>query len=309
MSTEPGRGRRRLSVVLRWALLGLVVAGFVLAVGDRWDEVVQRMSALEPAVLAGCLALAVVGLVGSWWSWAAVLDDFGSRVPRRPSARMFFVGQLGKYVPGSVWPVVVQMRMGRELGVPRTRVALSFAVTLGISVAVGLLVGLLSLPSLLAGTERAYALVLLLVPVGLVALHPRVLNRGLGLLLRLARRDPLEQPLAGSAIVRSCAGALVFWLVGGLHVWLLAVAFGADPLAVLPVALGGFALAFCTGPLLVVLPAGAGVREAVMTVVLATALPVGAAVAVALTSRVLLLVADGLVAAVAALVGRSPRVR
>ena len=68
-----------------------------------------------------------------------------------PAARLFFVAQLGKYLPGSVWPVVAQMRMGRELGIPRQRTALAFLLTLGLSVLVGMLVGLSALPALLRG--------------------------------------------------------------------------------------------------------------------------------------------------------------
>jgi glycosyltransferase 2 family protein len=133
-----------------------------------------------------------------------------------------------------------------------------------------------------------------------VLLVPRVINSLLGRALRVLRRGPLDVPVAGRDIVRGSLWTLVYFVVQGSHVWVLAMGLGADPVASFPVAIGGFAIAFALGPLLVVLPAGAGVREAVLVLLLATVLPTTDAVAVALTSRGLLMVTDGLFAAVSA---------
>jgi uncharacterized membrane protein YbhN (UPF0104 family) len=74
-----------------------------------------------------------------------------------------------------------------------------------------------------------------------------------------------------------------------------------------------FALAWVAGFLVVVAPAGAGVREAVLVVGFAAFLPAGQLLTMAVLSRVLLILADVLLAAAvagAALVrkGRSPAV-
>jgi uncharacterized membrane protein YbhN (UPF0104 family) len=142
------------------------------------------------------------------------------------------------------------------------------------------------------------------VPLVLALLVPRVINELLTRALKLLRRPPLDQPLSGRAIFRGSLWTLAFWFVFGLHVWVLAVGLGADPLAALPVAIGGFALAFSIGPLLVVLPAGAGVREAVLVVLLSSVLPTPEATAVALTSRGLLMATDGLLALAGAVLPR-----
>ncbi len=47
---------------------------------------------------------------------ACLLNDLGSPLPPAGSLRVFFLGQLGKYVPGSVWPAVAQMELGRDYG-------------------------------------------------------------------------------------------------------------------------------------------------------------------------------------------------
>lgn len=289
-------------------LVVVMVVAFGWALSGLWAEIVDRLGDQDPEVLLGSLALALAGVWMSFELWRGTLSALGSPVARRPAARLFFVSQLGKYLPGSVWPVVAQMRMGRELGIPRQRMGLAFLLTLGLSVLVGLLVGLVALPALLRAEGRGVLLGLLVLPVLLSLLVPSVLNRLLSRGLRMVRRPPLDAPLAGRDIVRAVLWTLAFWVVYGGHVWLLAVGLGADPLRALPVAIGGFAVAFSIGPLLVVLPAGAGVREAVVVVLLAGLLTTPEATAVALTSRGVLMLTDGLLALAAGAL-RAPRAR
>jgi glycosyltransferase 2 family protein len=298
--------RTALSTLLATAL----VAAFVWALAGKWDEIVVRLREQHPAVVLSGLVLCLAAVSMSFLIWRGTMAVLGSRVPLLIGARMFFVGQLGKYLPGSVWPVVAQMRMGRDAGLPRARVALAFLLTLGMSVLWGLVVGLAALPALLREEGNAAVSLLLVVPVVLVLLVPRVINTLLTRALRLLRRGPLDVPIAGTDIVRGSLWTLVYFVVQGSHVWVLAMGLGADPVASFPVAIGGFAIAFALGPLLVVLPAGAGVREAVLVLLLATVLPTTDAVAVALTSRGLLMVTDGLFAGVsAAAAARAPAPR
>ncbi len=294
-AAPPRRSWRRTTVSA--ALAVLLVGAFGYAIAGRWHQVVARLRDQSPGVLLAGLALCLSATVLSFLIWRGTLAVLGSDLPPRRVARMFFVAQLGKYLIGSVWPLVVQMRLGREIGLSRQRIGLAFLLTLGLSVLWGLVVGLLAVPALLSAEGPALALsVLLLVPLVLVLLVPRVLNGLLSMALRLLRRPGLEAPLAGRDVVRGSLWTLAFWLLYGSHVWVLALGLGADPWGSLPVAIGGFALAFSIGPLLVVLPAGAGVREAVLVVTLSTVMPTTDATAVALTSRGLLMVTDGLLA-------------
>lgn len=292
----------------RPALSGLLVvamvAAFALALGGHWDETADRLREQRPLVLAGSLLLALTGVFLSFLLWRGTLAVLGSRLALRPAARLFFVSQLGKYLPGAVWPVVAQMRLGKELGVPRQRMGLAFLLTLGLATLVGVFLGLAALPTLLRAEGRVVLLGLLALPLLAALLVPRVINALLGLALRVLRRPGLEQPFAGRDVLRGVVSAVVFWLVYGGHVWLLAVGLGADPWQALPVSIGGFAIAFSLGPLLVVLPAGAGVREAVLVVLLASVLSTPEATAVALTSRAVLIVTDGLLAAGASVTPR-----
>ncbi len=293
---EPVRQRSWRRTAVSTLLVLVVVAAFGWALHGQWDDIVEQLKRQHPAVVILALLVALAGVFMSFLLWRGTLVVLGSSLPRRPAARLFFLTQLGKYLPGAVWPVLAQMRMGRDLGVPRQRMGLAFLLTLGLSTLVGILVGVAALPALLQAEGKVVLFGLLALPVLLALLVPRVLNTLLERALKLLRRPGLEAPLSGRDMARGVAWAIAFWVVYGGHVWVLAVGLGADPLKTLPVAIGGFAIAFSLGPLLVVLPAGAGVREAVLVLLLHSVLSTSEATAVALTSRGILMATDGLLA-------------
>ena len=87
---------------------------------------VAGFARLSWPLLAASLVGVVAALLCAMMTWRTLLADLGSPLPLRPAAKVFFVGQLGKYIPGAVWPVLAQMEMGRDLGVPRPRSAAAF---------------------------------------------------------------------------------------------------------------------------------------------------------------------------------------
>ena len=55
--------------------------------------------------------------------WRALMAGVGSPLSVGVASRVLFIGQLGKYLPGSVWPVLAQMELASDHKVPRARTA------------------------------------------------------------------------------------------------------------------------------------------------------------------------------------------
>lgn len=278
------------------------------AVADEWSQVRAGFGDLGAGVVAGSLGMVVLGLFASMLVWRSLLTAAGSRVPLAPAARVFFVGQVGKYLPGAVWPVLAQMQLGQAQRIPRRRSATVAVITMLASLAAGLLVAAIAFAASLTGSATAgYGWAFLAVPVLLICLHPRVLNPVLDRLLRLVRRPVQEVPLTGRAVVVAMLWGLLSWTFFGLSVWFLAVRLGAPEGRAFLLATGGFAFAWCAGFLVVLAPAGAGVREVVLVASLSPVLGTGKATALALVSRLLTTVGDLLTAALAGWLGRARR--
>jgi uncharacterized membrane protein YbhN (UPF0104 family) len=290
------------------AALGFVVASLV----RDFDEVRAAAAELSIANLAASFAAALAGLWCTSLAWRRLLRGLGHPVPLLPGATVFFVSQLGKYVPGSVWPYVAQARLGTDIGVAPARSAQAGVTFVLLHLLTGMLVGI---PRLLVGgdLDARFAWALLVVPAVLVLVHPAVTTR----LVRLAGRVMRIDVVPVAAPATSVAGALGWlsatWVFYGLS--LAALVEPLDPIdaATFVQLTSAYALAWSVGfvgaaVVVVAAPAGLGFREAALLGTLAGVVDDGAAALVVLLSRVLLTLGDVTMAAITARASR-PRPR
>lgn len=296
------RSRRAVVGALFFAV---ALALLVWAVAGRREELADALTRLDAGAVVLSLALACAGLVAQMLSWRALLTGTGGAPSTAASARIYYHGQLGKYVPGSVWAVVAQAELGRAHRLTRARSAVVALGALAVLLVVG---GVVAAVGLAAGSPESLATywwALAVVPLGAVGLAPPVFNRVVGRLLVLLRRGDASVRVDGRGLATSALWALAMWVLFGLHAAVLVHALHpADPARGALLATGAFALAWVVGFLVVIAPAGTGPREAALVLALAPLLSSADALLVALVSRVLMVVADAAAAGVAALLGR-----
>ena len=283
---------------VRWGFTAAAVAIGCYAVARQWTDVRAALASIGVLTVAAAMVSVLLAMFASMQMWRVLLAALGSPRPIRVGARIMFVGQLGKYLPGSVWSVLAQMELGNAHRVPRHHSGSASVLAMLMALLSGLLTALVTLPFVARSTPYLWAF--LAAPFLLAFLHPKVLNYGLGRLFRLTRRPPLEQPLTARAIAISLTWSFGAWILYGLQIWLLATRLGAPRGTTALLALGGFAFAWSVGFLVVFVPAGAGVRDLLLVALLSPVIGVGAATAVALVSRVLTTAGDMLAAGAAA---------
>lgn len=296
--------RRRFQRPIRALLIGIALLLCAAVIIDKRHEVDSALRHLDLGIVALAFIPVTIATMMMMLAWRVLLADLGTQLPIHSSARIFFLAQLGKYVPGSVWPLLAQVELSRDLGVPRRRSGVVGIVAMVVSVLAGLLVAATTLPLFSPNVTQHYWWVFLFVPVLLAGLHPRTFNAVLARLFRLARREPPDTGLTGRGVLRSILWSVAGWITYGLQLWLLVRDLGATDAKSVPLAIGSFALAWVVGFVVVVAPAGAGAREAALVVGLSPILKPGAALLVALISRLLLTVADLLLALIAVLSAR-----
>ncbi len=270
-----------------------VLVGLGLFLRGRGDAFLGALRDADPLALALSLLLVLAGLLASAMVWRSLLTELGSRLPLRTALHVFFLGQLGKYVPGSVFAVAAQMELGRDQGLSRSRVGTASLLFMGVLVAAGLLVSVGTLPFVSPQALDGYGWVLVALPLGLVVLAPPVLTRLVGVALRLLKREPLSQPLRARGLGAALGWAMLMWACYGLHLLVLVRTQPRDDGPdLLLLTLGGYALAWVVGFVVLIAPAGGGLREIVLVVVLAPVLTEPRALAVALLSRVVMTAGD-----------------
>ncbi|MDA1052427.1 MAG: lysylphosphatidylglycerol synthase transmembrane domain-containing protein [Planctomycetota bacterium] len=231
--------------------------------GVAWNELHWKWLGLA-------MLFYLVGMFPSCVFWWQTLRAMGQRPTFRETLRAFYVGHLGKYVPGKALVVVIRTTLIRSERVDTTVAATSVFVETLTLMAVGAVVagGLLAA---LPRTQPGFILLALLLAVcaGLPT-YPPLFRRAVRL-LQVHRANPdidraidgLNAKLMGLGWLLISVGFLCF----GLSLWATAQAIpGAATIPTLndlPLLTAAVALALVAG-FLSLLPGGIGVRELVV---------------------------------------------
>jgi glycosyltransferase 2 family protein len=294
--SEPRKHRVNGRSVITGALVLACLAGAAWAVISRGPELVDALQKLSWSAVLASFAFGSLAVLALFMSWLAAVTDGGIELGARDGLRIYGVGQIGKYLPGSVWPVLTQAQLGKRRGIPPMRMASGALLALAISVCAGLVMGCLLLP--FSGDQAAHRLwwaPFMVIPL-VIVLAPPVLNRLLGVAARALRRGPVEGKYSLRGIMRSACWAAIGNILFGAHIYCLAAPLGAHSVRGFLLSVCAYSLASSVGVLVIFAPAGAGAREAVLTAVLAPVLSIDAALAIALVSRVVLIAVDVILA-------------
>ena len=289
-TARPGGGRKARVV----AVVGLLLGGTaVFLVGrtlvDQWPEISDEIGDAETGWLVLAAASAVAAMTSIGWAWRHVLRVLGVDAPLGRIIAWYYVGELGKYLPGGVWPVLGRGELARRGGIPRSRAYASVAMSLGVLYLAGMFVAAAFLPfAVSSGGFSPWMLCLLALPVGLGVLHHEVLGRLVALVGRVTKRQiDVEIPVWKDSL-GLVARYVPTWLFVGTATW--AVARALTPDVSYPRVMFASVLSWVAGFLAIPVPSGAGVREAVM--IAASGLPRGLAAATAVAARLIFVVVD-----------------
>lgn len=264
----------------RWLTRGLQLAFLLGAawfaakmLSGQWSEVAAVSANLRPDWIrvswSAVIVFASYGvLIATWRSTVAAWDE---RLPLRAAARIWFVSNLGRYIPGKVWQVGAMGVMAHDAGVSAVAAVGSALVISLVNVLVGFAVVAVTGGALLT-IPVTTILLLALAVAGVVAL-PWVLPPLMRLAARVTGRASLgtSKQLPARAIWIAAAGCAVAWVLYGLAFRQLAVALlgaaSGDAAAYVAV----FTLSYLVGFLVLIAPGGLVAREVSMLSLLGAA--------------------------------------
>ncbi len=278
--------RKRLANLLGVAI-GVAGIAFVTRriIQDR-AEIGDALSSANPAwlVVGGVFGLVAMALIG--FNWLAIIRHGGVPVRWRRGLAWFFVGQLGKYVPGGIWPIVGQAELAHRGATPRpiayASTAVSMVATFLGAATVGAVAGLVDPP---ASPWIAVLLAAGLVVVAVAITAPAARRSASRVLRRVTNREmQLPEPRWFGGVV---AFHLPVWLAfSGMNVFAV-VALGTEVDAGLVVQLVFVScVSWMAGFVIIGVPGGIGVRETIFISMMTAPLGAGVAVAAAVLSRV-----------------------
>ena len=260
----------------KWLLLAVklsIVLVVAWAVGDTlfeaWDQLAGYDWSLSPLWLVAAGSLYLLGLLPAGLFWHHVLQRLGQDVRLGVTLRAYYVGHLGKYVPGKAMVVIIRAGMVRGHGVNTALAAASvFFETLTM-----MAVGAFLAAAILAVWCRGHGLLLtvglgLMVVAGLPTIPP--VFRFLARVARVGKSDPAVREklasLGSRTLLAGWAAMTVSWLVLALSLWATLEAIGVqgmDLVAHFPQYVAAVSLAMVAG-FLSLIPGGLGVRDMIL---------------------------------------------
>lgn len=301
----PVPSRPRLPAWFRITVQLVLTAAITLFLVDRLgvqvgDALSVRRAVPDPRVLPLVLSLPL--LLGVFFAatrfWGWMTRELGAPDPGGwASFRIVMVANLGRYIPGKLWPLAGLALLARREGIPPATGSAAGILVQGFSLAGSAVV---ALPVLWIGATDGWrgvgggsagpvAVGLLLALVALASV-PAVTGGGVRLLFRVAGRNPAEasRPSASFGPKWFLLHVLLWCGYGAAFaLFLTGLGFHMSPFE----AASAFTAAYLLGYVALFAPAGIGVREGFLIAFLQPSLG-GAAAAVAVLARVWMTVVE-----------------
>lgn len=295
--------------IVRVLLVMLVMALIGRAVVRDWHVVRDYDWRVDPVGLACAVAVFSAAYAFLAWTWGRVLEAVGCQVGFREAWRIYFIGNLGRYVPGKIWTIAGVAWMAGKTGIPPLVAGTAAVCAQAYAVVSSFVFFLLFLILRDVGLDRGQVGAIVLAGLAVCALFmsPRLLGRVVDMVTRITGRGAVTIPLATTDALRLTGLYILSWLLFGLGFTCFVHAVTGGDGGGFLLMTGSYAVAYVVGFLALFAPGGIGVREGVLALLLADVLPGGVAAVVAVAVRLLVTVIELACVAVSPLLVRERR--
>ncbi len=261
----------------------------LIQIFNNWKLLQECCQYLEISslLIAFFLVWLAVGLLG--YNWLLVLRFLGGDLPFREGLKIYFLTNLGRYLPGFFWHFAGRTVWLAERNISKRVSITSLVLEQSATVVASLVIGMLSWVGAVTFSSSAP----LILPILLFFIF------GLGIILVSSAqlRQNYSEFLALHNQKRTGLLALMylcFWIIYGTGVYVLIQAIYISPFSLdqMLQTIGIVAIAWVIGYVSFFAPGGIGIREGILVLLLSTFMPVPIASMVALTSRGLQVAAE-----------------
>jgi len=310
ISNPKSKYKKPLLTAVKVILTVVIIYFLYYQVSKHWQEIKEHDWSIDYilviiSVLVALLALFVFSII-----WRLIIRGFGHDIGCSKAFRIFYLSNLGRYIPGKIWQLFGILYLTAKEKIPPETAGASFVLTQMFAIPASFLVFIVSAqlePRILVdrvallGDNTAYlfAAVMILLSVFIV-MKPNLILKWVNVVLRKMSRSEVTFRLDKIVAIKIFLGYCIAWILYGIAFWLFINSVIKSDSLSLTAAIGIFNASYQIGYLVLFAPGGFGPRELVMGVMLTPFLgPV--AMAAAILSRIWAIVVES-IAALAALI-------
>lgn len=233
------------------------------SIADVWSDLHVRWGMM--ALSGGVVFLSYAVLIETW---RRTVSAWGGELRFGAAARIWFISNLGKYVPGKVWQIGAMGVLAQQEGVTATAAVGSSLVVNLVNIVAGCLVIAVSGG---AGVAPSSLIPLTIVAAIVAAATPWVLPVLFRAASRISGRELVAPRIPPSAVLIALAGCAIAWVLYGIAYEFLAIALFGSTAGTTASYIAVFTLSYLIGYLVLFAPGGVGVRETSLTAAMAAA--------------------------------------
>ena len=292
MTAQPGTGKKLLKQLLKLALVLIVLYFVYRQLKGPWADVVAYDWSIHYGMLLLSVVLHLITFVLFSQVWCILIGAFGFKVRLLYAFKISYIANLGRYIPGKIWPVMGMSYLAKQLHVTEESAVVSWIVaqvfTLPSAFLASLVCILISphvfqdgLLEHLDWTVYVMTILVFLASIVLIAIPNKIFLLVNKLLVKL-KRPVINLRMDFKTAMKVYFGYFLCWLLYGFSFWVFIRSIASSETVPVIPAMGAFIIAYQLGYLAFFAPGGIGIRELVLTTVMMPYLgPLSAGIAVA----------------------------
>ena len=253
--------RRSLFRAAQWVFAAAVLFFAARSLAGQWSKVGSRLSHVQLQwqwiLLSSAIVLITYALLIE--GWRRVLGAWHTLLPFNEAARIWFLSNLGKYVPGNIWSLTAMGVMAREQGVSGVAAAGSSVIMQTVSLATGTAMVIVTSAKLLGQPLVLGAAVALLIIALLTA--PRFLPPIAQWIGSLTGREIAPPSIPASSVWTAALTSALSWVFYGLAFRYFVLGLLGSAAGEISTYIAVYTAAYILGFISPIAPAGLGVRE------------------------------------------------
>ena len=276
--------------MIQWAIVAAIFVFLGKMVWDHWNQVKGASFSFEVFPLLLSTLIFAFSYFIQIWAWYIITLKLGIAIPIRETLESWFYSQLGKYLPGKVWLLLSRFSCYESKGKSKKSISVALYFEMVTVLMAG---GFIFLASLIFFGEiwpfyswRHSGWSILLFLLGLVSLHPSVLQKILNWVLVKFDREPLSLSISYRDVLWIVMVCIAAWMIGGIGFYLFVDSiYPVVPQYILFLT-GALAISSTLGLIAIFAPGGLGVREGALVYLLSFMMATPVAAIISILTRI-----------------------
>jgi len=275
--------------IVKISVLSIILFFLIRSVLSNWGIIQTYDWSFHPLLMTVSCLLFFTAFILLPWVWQKVLHYMGCELRYRDAWDIYYIGNLGRYIPGKIWGIAGMVYMAEKTGISKRIVgtAAIFAQAYSlVSSFVFLIILIIFKGDYFANFRFIWMLPIFFVLV-IIFIFPKNLEHTLNFTLKKIGKSPVTIGITTVTALKILFFYFLVWMIAG-------VAFGVFVSSIvgwgkinLLVSAGVYVIAYVVGFLAVFAPGGFGVREGVLGLLLMNTIPVSVGIIIAALSRLL----------------------